>query len=389
MSEAAAVAVEPIPAPPPEAPPVLTREEQAAALIGNLRPEEDETNAEAAELVEAATADGEPKPDKEAENDNGKKKDAELSAPNEKWTKERVEEERGKVEADRKSLEAETDKLKASVREHEQKRLEFIKKAEKLDGRERKLNHKIQQKTEQWKQQESVHNWVSAQVRALREGDAETRIKALGALANTDGAKLYEELTLGIASNGKKTAAATDPYVRQLEERLARFERAQAEGQQRAQTEAQQRAAAEHTQRWRDGVLVDARSTQNQSLLLMISRDAEHVADEAVREAELFYQQFRRPIDRPSLLAKLEEKFRKRLELPQPGQGTQTTESAATASGADTTREIVATAQPETPQRSAKAQSVPQSLGSSGRTRPMSEAERLKAAAALIDFPDR
>jgi hypothetical protein len=335
-------------------------------------PKEGEEPAEAGEKEGEKDGDGAEKPPDAA------------AAPEKPWTEARVKEEAEKLTSERAEFDAAKTKLEEETREFYLKRNDLAKKSARMNDREQKFNVKLSRFKEEQKQRQSFSDWVSANVRQLREGDTEAKLRAMGTLAGADPIKFYEELSIGMASNGQKTAGGESAEVKALREEMARDreERRRADEERnilhRKQQEAQQ------YQQFRHETLELAKASEaHPTVARLAAARPDFVADRAVAVAMSFYQQNGYPLDKTSILGMIEEDIRPLTELSQPATALNG-KNGTTTSAVDTARDTVASAEPAQAQRPPNRQSIPQALGSSGKQIPMSEQERLRAVEEMI-----
>jgi hypothetical protein len=289
----------------------------------------------------------------------------EPEAEPEDWTPEKLKSERTRVET-----------LDAELRK---KDVDSQRRFSQIEKREEKLRAKVDKlKAEQ--QQFGVHrDWVSNRLQALRRGDANQQLQALGDLMGLRGDQAYERLSLQMASGGAK--ALPSPEFDELRAVIQRQEQAIQQLSKGRQQETQEHFVA----RWREGVTTLAKGAAEKLPLVakLAAEDPDFIADEAQAVAEKFYAKNGRPADQSSILDSLEKQLRRVTELSQQaGDGAKHTngKSETTSLEEETEQATVAAAKPGKAQSSPKGQSVPQSIGASAKKRPMTEEERLKAA---------
>lgn len=372
-------------APAPPAAVQQSAKERAESLLDDkllahlMQGREEEPTESVDEAASEQPAEAEAKPD-----DKKDEKDPEKSAEVEEWTPEKITAAAAKITEERASLDADKAKIEAERRDVNQKRIKQQQHETRLHDREQKLNHKVATFKQEKAQHDNTFRFVGSRMEAIRTGDGAAVMDALGHLSGRDPVKLYEEISLAMAGKQRASATEDSPLVRKLLAKIEAMESRDTEAAKQREQQTQAQADAEHTQRWKASVVEQSQASAAHPVLARFAQgDPEFVADEAHRIAMSFYQQNGQAIDRPNLLNKLNEKLIKLSELSH--RDAQTVETATTASGADTELGTVASAaKPAEPQRTAKGQSIPQSLGSSGRTRPATPEERKRRAADLL-----
>ncbi len=253
---------------------------------------------------------------------------------------------------------------------------EFQRRYDQLEQRSNKLRTQVERFKKERGDQRTLHDWLSTNLNALRNGDAATRMQALGALTGKSGQEAYEDLTLGIVSNGAN-AKGPPPEVATLQNEVAQLKQFIAQQQQQRQTSEQ----AQYIQRWRENVVKLSVSPETPRASRLAEADPEDYANQAQEIAEMFHARNGRPIA-PGDIPKLIESRLSRV-VPSMDHAQPSGEVAAPSDGG-TSPAIVAQAKPGTAQRPPKGTSIPQAAGSAARTRELTESERLKKAAELV-----
>lgn len=328
--------------------------------LGNEPTEEGEADTDPAPAPEAEKAEAAAEPAK----DEGKDKPPPVAVPDEEWTK------------TPEGVAAKAAEMKTQLEELNRERLDFQKRYGRVAAREEKLKTQVERFKRAKSENDTMRDWVSTNLRALRTGDASTRLQALGALTGMPGHEFYESLSIGLASDGKMGQPSVAPEVAALQQQIAQLQRHITQRQQYEQQAAEQ----QELQQFREAAVDLGKNGGNQVCATVASVDPELFADEAQRIAVLFRQQNGQPIDRVTLLGHLEQRLTnvaRALSAAQP--------NAAAPSEGETDLETVAQAKPGTARRSPRAQTLSQSASSAGATRrPATEAERKRLAEDLI-----
>ena len=231
-----------------------------------------------------------------------------------------------------------------------------------LDGRFAKFKQKEarQQATfAKWQEERELNNQATrqifSQVEALRKGDTQTAIRALGALTGKDPIAALEELNLTIVTNGQPRARTPEEMEAEVEKRLEEKLEAKI-----AQREHQNRV---NSLLPKANAMMDAVNPETHpEIAYLMSVDAAGVTTELLERAE---SEGKRPVDYPALLEDIERQLRERR---------------------NPTRASVGTG-PQTPQKapSTPAESLSPSLTSrGGSVRQKSEAELQAEAESLV-----
>lgn len=271
---------------------------------------------------------------------------------------------------------AKADEVKKLVEQQAQESAEFQKRYSRLSAREEKLKAQVDRFKRAKSENDTMRDWVSTNLRALRTGDASTRLQALGALTGMPGHEFYESLSLGLASDGKMGGPTVAPEVAALQQEIAQLRQHITQRQQHEQQAAQQ----QELQQFRAAAVDLGKNGGNAVCATVATVDPELFADEAQRIAVLFRQQNGRPIDKGTLLGHLESRLSnvaRALSAAQP--------NAAAPSEGETDLETVAQVKPGTARRSPRAQTLSQtaSAGSAPR-RALTDVERKRLAEELI-----
>ena len=240
---------------------------------------------------------------------------------------------------------------------------DFRKKMVELDGRFAKFKGKEARQKETMArhlEEHEQHNLATRQifdlVKAVRTGNAEMRLRALGTLLDKDPLAAIEELNIGIATDGKGKPRTPEEMEAEVERRLEAKLDARLKAQ--ADTYAQEQETARMLPK-AEMILDTVTRETHPEIAYLMNIDAAGVTTELLQRAE---REGKRPVDYPAFLEDIERQLRAK-HAPGNGTGTQTPQTA-----------------PSTP-----AESLSPSLTSrGGSVRQKSEAELQAEAEALV-----
>jgi hypothetical protein len=330
---------------------------EAEAIVGAMGLAPNVEDEESGAAPEPEKADGEDASEEEGEPEKGEP-EGEEEKPDDGWKQ------------DPDAVAAKAEEAEKQLKLASEKRAEFQKRYNVLERREKKLRASVDKYRQSKSEQDTMVRWLTTNLDAIRNGDAATKLQALGALTGKAGHDFYEELSLGLASDGKIGDKSTRE-VQELRQQIAQLQRFIQGQQQQSHATAQQGEIAE----FRATALELGKGSENPVISRIAETSPDLFQDEAQRIAMTFRQQSGRAIDRATLLGRLSERFGAFEPLVRNGTAPQ---------DGGTDLETVAKAKPGTARRSPRGQSISRASAGGAPKRDLSDDERRKIAADLI-----